>query len=180
MCVCVCSVQDLFKELVWVYVSYPKVKKCVSNSSRKPGCTGKEITYQPADGGQHVLTLHTHTHARTHTRTHAHARTHTHTYILSLIHTRDAWHFLAFTYTVQKLGWDLFNVFERSLLYSARLHLFDQKYNKIRNIVKYYSCGQSWIFSIMLHSSVLHMLICCSRNIYHYQCWKKKYSIYLK
>ncbi len=31
-----------------------------------------------------------------------------------------------------------FNVFERSLLCSPKLHLFDQKYNKNSNIVKYY------------------------------------------
>ncbi len=46
-------------------------------------------------------------------------------------------------YTIQKFGFGKdFNVFERSILCSSRLRLFDQKYSKKKsNIVKYY-CNQ--------------------------------------
>ncbi len=36
----------------------------------------------------------------------------------------------AVVHIVQSLSWQSFNVFKRSLLYSLRLHLFDQKYRK--------------------------------------------------
>ncbi len=79
-------------------------------------------------------------------------------------------------------------MYERCLLYSQKLHLFDQKYNKtgilfqlkitlniFSNVI--YSCDGKVEFSAAItpvtwnHSN---MLICCSTNYsYYYQCWKQ-------
>ncbi len=85
-------------------------------------------------------------------------------------------------------------------LCSPRLHLFNTKYSKNRNIVKYY-CNLKWLFSLQIYFKmkcipviqswicsiitpvfsvtwsseiISNILICFSRNIsYYYQCWKQ-------
>ncbi len=72
------------------------------------------------------------------------------------------------------------------LLGSLRLHLFDKKYSKNSNIVKYYynlivqyfhienSCDQSWIFSIITPVfSVTWSFRNHSNMLIYYQCWKQ-------
>ncbi len=83
-------------------------------------------------------------------------------------------------YRSKVLGWyDFFcNVFERILLYSQRLHLFDQQYSKNSNILKYCYNLKNY-FSILIYFETFFfwlqsdhscMLIWCSSNIsYDYQ-----------
>ncbi len=52
----------------------------------------------------------------------------------------------------------LFNVFERSLFCSPRLHLFDQKYFKNSKIVKYFY-NLKWLFSISVYNKILFISV---------------------
>ncbi len=74
--------------------------------------------------------------------------------------------------TVQKCGVGMiyFNVFKGGLLWSSRLHLFDQKYSKYSNIIRYYYhlniyllfyiiVMQSWILSSHYSSLQYHKIL---------------------
>ncbi len=87
--------------------------------------------------------------------------------------------------TVQMFGQILFMFL--SPLCSSKMHVFDQKYSKHFNIVKYYYKVTVFYFNTFKSNlflwSKLHFLqscrnhsnmhICCSKNISDYQCWKQ-------
>ncbi len=78
-------------------------------------------------------------------------------------------------------------IFERSLLWSPKLHLFDQKYSNIEIVKYYYNLNsilmyfkmqfipamQSWIFSIITPVFNYFCYLIINNVSLHYQCWKQ-------
>ncbi len=63
-------------------------------------------------------------------------------------------------YTIDQMFGVIFNIFERRLLCSPRLHLFDQKYIKNRNIVKYYNAKD--LYNLRIWCSIIQLLLVLS------------------
>jgi len=79
-----------------------------------------------------------------------------------------------FTYTTVQV-WCQFNVFKRSLLSSPRLHLFDQKYSKNSNIVKYYYHLKE-LFSICKYFSKCNLFLWSNLNFQHHSVFSVTWS----